>query len=109
MKRLFFLVLLFTGAVDAQIVVEQRQIVVPQNQNFMLYCAAKNCKCSYSSTWAAKRYGSQYECLEDVPLAVRERVDNPPQRVISVPVYRTIPTQNQLLPGQTEEQRQILN
>jgi len=109
MKRLAFLVLLYTGLTHAQIVVEERQIVVPQNQNFMLYCPAKNCKCSYSSTWAAKRYGPQYECLEDVPVAVRERVDNPPKRVISVPVYKVIPAQNQLLPGQTEEQRQILN
>lgn len=109
MKKFLVLILLFTSAAHAQIVVEERHIVVPQNQNFQLYCPAKNCRCSYHSNIAARRYGNQYECLEDVPFAVRERVDNPPKRVISVPVYRTIPAQNQLLPGQTAEQQQILN
>jgi hypothetical protein len=109
MGKILLSLMLAFGSAQAQIVVEERQIVVPQNQNFMLYCPAKNCRCSYHSTWAAKRYGPQYECVEDVPFDVRQRVDNPPQRVISVPVYRVIPTHNQSLPGQTEEQRRILN
>lgn len=109
MNKIALVLLAVSSLVNAQIVVEQRQIIVPQNQNFQLYCPTKNCRCSYTSNWQAKRYGSQYECLEDIPPAVRQRVDFPAQRVISVPVQRVIPTDNQLLPGQTEEQRLILN
>lgn len=82
MKRLVLLVLIAASSAHAQIVVEQRVIEIPRNQNFVINPFPP-------SHWDAKRAPEQ----------------NRPLRVISVPQLVVIPTVPQTLPGQTEEQR----
>jgi hypothetical protein len=109
MKNITALLLLVAAQAQAQIIIEQRVIEVPKNQNFIIMptygCSTQN------SRWDAKRYGAQYRCLEDVPLHVRAQVDNPPLRVFSIPQQAVIPTAptTSPLPGQSAEQRRQMD
>lgn len=110
MKHITALLLLFAAQAQAQIIIEQRTIEVPRNQNFIIMptngCATPN------SQWDAKRYGAQYKCVEDVPAHIRARVDGPqPLRVLSIPQQVVIPTAPTTtpLPGQSIEQRRQMD
>ena len=109
MKNITALLLLVAVQAQAQMVIEQRVIEVPKNQNFIIM-PAYGCSTSQSS-WDAKRYGAQYRCLEDVPQHIRAQADNPPLRVFSIPQQRAIPTANitSPLPGQSAEQRKQMD
>ena len=109
MKNITALLLLVAVQAQAQIIIEQRVIEVPKNQNFIIMptygCSTQN------SSWDAKRYGAQYRCLEDVPPHIRAQVDNPPLRVFSIPQQVVIPTApiTSPLPGQSAEQRRQMD
>ena len=110
MKNITAVLLLVAATAQAQIVVEQRTIEVPRDQNFIIM--PSNGCATMHSRWDAKRYGAQYRCLEDVPPHIRARVDNPPLRALSVPQQVVIPTASTAapLPGQTSlERRQMDN
>ena len=78
MKNITAVLLLVAATAQAQIVIEQRTIEVPRDQNFIIM--PSNGCATMHSRWDAKRYGAQYRCLEDVPAHIRVRVDNPPLR-----------------------------
>ena len=109
MKNITAVLLLVAATAQAQIVIEQRTIEVPRDQNFIIM--SSNGCATMHSRWDAKRYGAQYRCLEDVPAHIRARVDNPPLRALSVPQQVEIPTGSNTspLPGQTVEQRRQMD
>ena len=109
MKNITALLLLVAAQAQAQIIIEQRTIEVPRDQNFIIM--PSNGCATMHSRWDAKRYGAQYKCVEDVPAHIRARVDNPPLRALSVPQQVVIPTgpTTSPLPGQTAEQRRQLD
>ena len=65
MKNITALLLLVAAQAQAQIIIEQRTIEVPRDQNFIIM--PSNGCATMHSRWDAKRYGAQYRCLEDVP------------------------------------------
>ena len=103
------LLLVAVSSVQAQIIIEQRVIEVPRNQNFIIM-PTNGCQ-TPNSQWDAKRYGAQYKCVEDVPAHIRAQVDNPPLRVLSIPQQVVIPTASAAapLPGQSAEQRRQMD
>ena len=108
MKNITALLLLVAANAQAQIVVEQRTIEIPRDQNFVI--VPSNGCATMHSRWDAKRYGAQYRCVEEVPAYIRSQVDNPPLRVLSIPQQVVIPTASTAapLPGQTSlERRQM--
>ena len=109
MKFATALLLLVAANAQAQIVIEQRTIEVPRNQNFIIM--PTNGCATTASRWDAKRYGAQYKCVEDVPAHIRARADNPALRVLSVPQQVVIPTAPTTapLPGQSIEQRRQMD
>jgi hypothetical protein len=110
MKNITAVLLLVTATAQAQIVIEQRTIEVPKNENWIML--PTNGCIDYFSTWDRKKYGGQYQCLEHVPAHVRARVDGPkPLRALSVTQQVVIPTGSNTspLPGQTVEQRRQMD
>ena len=109
MKNITALLLLVAAQAQAQIIIEQRTIEVPRDQNFIIM--PSNGCATMHSRWDAKRYGAQYQCLEHVPPHIRARVDNPLLRALSVPQQVVIPTGSTTgpLPGMTVEQRRQLD
>ena len=105
MKNITALLLLVAAQAQAQIIIEQRTIEVPRDQNFIVM--PSNGCATMHSRWDAKRYGAQYRCVEEVPAHIRLQVDNPPLRALSVPQQVVIPTGSTTgpLPGMTTEQR----
>lgn len=100
MKHTIALLLLVATQAQAQIIIEQRTIEVPRNQNFGINPCPASC-------WAAKKYGN-YRDISEVPPHIRAQVDGPqPLRVFSIPQQVIIPTAptTSPLPGQSAEQR----
>jgi hypothetical protein len=109
MKNITAVLLLVAAQAQAQIIIEERVVEIPKNQNFVIM--PSNGCATMHSRWDAKRYGAQYRCLEDVPLHIRARVDNPPLRALSVPQQVVIPTASTAapLPGQSALQRRQMD
>ena len=87
---------------QAQIIIyQQQQIVSPYQGPLVTNPCGPEC-------WAAKKYGPQYTHINQVPLEVRARVDNPGITMINVIRPVVIPTvpNSQPLPGQTWEDQQ---
>ena len=79
MKKLAFgVITAMSVSAQAQIIIyQQQQIVSPYQGPLVTNPCGPEC-------WAAKKYGPQYTHINQVPLEVRARVDNPGITMINV-------------------------